>query len=186
MSRADYKRHLARKYARAFLRLFDEFSKEELFSTIDALAAIYEKHPLAFHTLELSSARIEDKCDGLHKITESLNLQKPMTRLLDTMLRQKNLNLIPFLLPSLKEEYKKIHQHHDVVVTSAQELSTNHKRQLEGYLSKTLSGVLSFIYREDETLIAGIKVQTPTHYWEYSIARTIRMLEHGIRQQETI
>ena len=72
--RLTTRKQLARYYARAFLHAF-EVEQEPLFADIDRVIEAHEQTPVAFHTLMLSSARIEEKCRGLKVIAEKLGLQ---------------------------------------------------------------------------------------------------------------
>lgn len=178
-------KQLARNYARAFFRVYD-LDEKTLFSSITALDEFFSHHEIVFHTLLLSSARIEDKITALEKVVKKLKLVEPLHQLLEILIRHKTLHLLPFLLPALKEIYKKKYDIHDVTVTSAQPLTAAERKQLESEVCKKLSGTLHFTYEDDESLIAGLKIQTPTHCWEDSIARTMRTLQNRLRLQEHI
>jgi ATP synthase F1 delta subunit len=185
MIRSLRNKQLARNYARAFFRVYD-LSQKTLFSSITALEDFFVAHKIVFHTLLLSSARVEDKIDALEKVVKKLKLVTSMHQLLEILIRHKTLHILPFLLPALKEVYKKKYDIHDVTVTSAQPLSAVEQKQLEKEFCSKLPGTLHFIYEHDESLIAGMKIQTPTHCWEESIARTMRTLQNRLRLQENI
>ena len=180
------KKVLARKYARTFLKVFNELNKDDLFASIERLQGCCQQSPLVFYTLLLSSARLDDKLKAVDELARRLELVEPVTRLLETLLRRKKIDILPALLPIIMHEYKKKYHLLDVVVTSAHPLTATQKERVEALVSTQLSGELTFIYQQDSTLIAGIKIQTPTHYWEHSVAKVARTLEHRLAMQETI
>jgi len=185
MLNSSRKKVLSYPYARAFLRTY-QGTQKELFADIDALLAAHKTTPVLFHTLHLSSIHVSEKCKGLAVLSKRLQISQSMHHLLATMLRKKAMYLLPSVLVLLKREYKKINNQHDVVVTSARTLTRPEKDALEAQLRVHIFGTLSFTYHNDNALISGIKVQTATHYWEFSIARTIRMLQHRLHSQGTI
>ena len=185
MIRLIHKKHLARQFARAFLKTI-KITEKELFSGVDKLADSLKNNPLAFHTLELSSARLEDKCLGLDKIAEKIKLPDALKTLLHAVARHKALSTLPFLLPALKEVYKKNNNIHDVTVATPKPLLAKEKKEIEAALADKLPGTLSFQYKQDETLGAGIKISTPTHFWEHSLAKTLKTVRQQIQEQEII
>lgn len=185
MIRLVHKKHLARQFARAFFKKFT-LPQKKLFDSLDALAEVLKSNPLAFHTLELSSARLEEKCLGIDRIAKKIKLPAPLSTLLHAVVRHKALSILPFLLPALKEVYKKNNEIHDVTVASPKPLLAKEKKELEAALTNKLPGTLSFQYEQDESLGAGIKVSTPTHFWEHSLAKILKTVRQQIQEQETI
>lgn len=187
MSRIYAKKQLARNYARAFLRSFaDVVTPECIFSSVERLQKCYEENKQSFYTLALSSANIEERCQGLSKLLDHFNIPEKIHLLIEVMLRKKKLDLFPFLLPALIEEFRKRHNQQEVHVTTAHPLTETERARLEKSLTGRIPGTLSFVYTQDPALIAGIKVQTQTHYWEESLARTVRTLEHRLQLQEKV
>lgn len=187
MNRSDARKQLARKYARAFLRSFpDSVTEQCLLQSVARLTTCYEENKRSFYTLALSSAHIEERCQGLAKLLNHFEVPEKIHLLIEVMLRKKKLGLFPFLLPALIEEFRKRNDLQEVHVSTAQPLSPTEQARLEKSMQERIPGSLSFVYTHDPSLIAGIKVQTKTHYWEESLARTIRTLEHRLQLQEKV
>lgn len=187
MNRSDAKKQLARKYARAFFHSFpNSVTENGLLECVQRLTVCYEKNKRSFYTLALSSAHIGERCEGLAKLLNHFEIPEKIHLLIEVMLRKKKLDLFPFLLPALVEEFRKRNDLQEVHVSTAQPLSQTEQARLEKSMQERIPGSLSFVYTHDPSLIAGIKVQTTTHYWEETLARTIRTLEHRLQLQEKV
>lgn len=183
MNRLTQKKQKARNFARAFLRTH-EMSEEKLFSGIDTLTECCRQNPLAFHLLELSSAHIEQKYRAIDALSQRFGLPWQLAQLLRAVLRYKEFHLLTCILAMLKEEFKKMHGIHEVVVSSSHPLLAQDRKDIELLVQEKIPGTLRFMYQQDRALIAGIKIETPLYYWEHSVARTMRTLQQQIESQE--
>lgn len=185
MIRCVRKKHLARQFARAFFKNFN-ITEKQLFSGADAFEKAIIDNPLFFRTLELSSARLEEKCKSIDKLAQKIKLPDSLRTLLHAVTRHKALSILQFLIPALREIYKKNQNIHDVTIATPAPLTAKDKKNLEATLCDKLPGRLSFHYEQDESLGAGIKIVTPTHYWEHSLAKTLKTVQQQIQEQETV
>jgi len=185
MNRLMQKTQKARNFARAFLRTHD-MQEADLFSGIDKLMQCCLKTPLVFYTLELSSARLEDKYAVVDQLSKTLEIPPPLTELLHAVLRYKEFHLLLALLEVLKEEFRKMHGIHEVIVRTSHPLQPEQRAEIEALVKTKIPGTLRFNYRQDQALIAGIKIETPLYYWEHSVAKTLRDLEQNISSQECL
>jgi F0F1-type ATP synthase delta subunit len=183
MNRLMQKKQKARNFARAFLRTH-AISEEELFRGTDALLNCCKNNSLVFHTLELSSALMSEKCLAIESLVKKLSLPQQFSFLLRVVLRYKEFGSLAIILRFLQQEFYYMQGIHQVVVSSSHCLSDEQKNNMEQLVKDKIPGTLRFIYRIDSRLIAGVKMTTPLYYWEHSVARTIRTLQHQLRSQE--
>lgn len=183
MNRLTQKKQKARNFARAFLRVQD-LGEQELFAGIDALNECNRTNPLVFHTLELSSAHIEEKYGAIQDLGAQLKLPQALCQLLRAVLKYKEFDSLSIILSLLKEEFKKMHGIHEVMIRTSHTLSEDQKTNIEALIAQKVPGSLRYMYSLDSSLIAGIKIETPLYYWEHSVARTIRQLQQQLSMQE--
>ena len=183
MNRLTQKKQKARNFARAFLRV-QNLGEQELFAGIDALNECSKKNPLVFHTLELSSAHIEEKYAAISELGKQLELPAQVCQLLCAVLKYKEFDSLSIILSLLKEEFKKMHGIHEVMIHTSHELPHERKMSIEKLIAQKIPGTLRCMYSLDPSLIAGIKIETPLYYWEHSVARTIRQLQQQLSMQE--
>ncbi len=183
MNRLTQKKQKARNFARAFLRTH-EITEEVLFSGVDVLIACCEQNSLVFHAIELSSAHIDDKYAAIDELVKRLGVALPLGKLLRAVLRYKEFDLLATILPMIKEEFKKMNRIHEVVIKTSHPIDEAQRQEVESLLYEKIPGTLRCMYQEDESLIAGIKIETPLYYWEHSVARTIRKLQQQLKAQE--
>jgi F0F1-type ATP synthase delta subunit len=180
------KRHRSRHYARAFLRVFGTLPEKTLFKAIDTLSSYYEKNRLVFRLLQFSSARRDAKIEAMEKLCDKLQLPEPISNLVGSLIKRKAIELLPTVLCALRSEFKKSARIYDFTVTSSHALSAEQKEAIERQLTKAVDGTLVVTYREDSSLIAGIRLQSPTYYWEESIARRIQNIRQTLYTQEQL
>lgn len=183
MNRLTQKKQKARNFARAFLRTHS-ISQEELFTGIDVLLERCKTNSLVFHTLELSSAVMTEKYEAVDDLAVKLALPKQFSFLLRAVLRYKEFNLLATILRFLKQEFCCMHSIHEVLITSSHDLDVAAKQSLELLIHDKIPGTLRFMYKQDASLVAGVRITTPLYYWEHSVARTIRTLQQQLRAQE--
>jgi F0F1-type ATP synthase delta subunit len=183
MNRLTQKKQKARNFARAFLRTHT-ISQEELFAGIDVLLERCINSSLVFHTLELSSAVMAEKYAAIDDLVERLALPNQFAFLLRAVLRYKEFNLLATILRFLKQEFCCMNSIHEVLITSSHALEESAKQNLESLIHDKVPGTLRFMYKQDASLIAGVRITTPLYYWEHSVARTIRTLQQQLRAQE--
>ena len=183
MNRLTQKKQKARNFARAFLRTH-VVTEQELFAGIDKLSVCCRSSSLVFHTLELSSAVMSDKCMAIDDLVIRLSLPKQFAFLLRAVLRYKEFNLLETILGMLKQEFFRMNGIQEVIISSSHTISESEKTQLEAVVHEKFPGTLRFYYEHDASLIAGIKIKSPLYYWEHSVARTIRKLQLQLQARE--
>jgi F0F1-type ATP synthase delta subunit len=175
----------ARNFARAFLRCVNiEREGKKILAAVDNLLQSYKRDSLALHILEMSSAHIDQKCEAVAELCKKLSIPDSLCRLLQTLVRYKEFGLLVHLLPILRDEIKKRQGVHDVEVASSHPLTDEQKKAVEAAVSKHIPGTGIFSYKEDRSLIKGIRIKSAYYYWEESIARTLRQMRQKLYTQE--
>lgn len=180
------KRHRARHYARAFLKVFPDLSQEMLFDAIEKMLSYHDKNRLVFRLLEFSSVRRDEKVKAMNCLCTKLGLPEPISRLVASLIQRKVINLLPTVLISLRTEFKKAARIFDFTLTSSHPLPEEQKDAIEKQLAQAVDGTINVEYHQDSSLIAGIRLQSSTYYWEDSVARRIQNIRQALYTQEQL
>jgi ATP synthase F1 delta subunit len=168
---------LARRYAQAFVRVYDQ----QL-----TLEHIHSMHLFAQH-LQQHRAAINELTHGMHdadalKVSEALTLLAHAAgmpdcsmHLLRLLARDSRLFLLEGVLLQIVGIYKKVHDIVTCEIRSAHPLDAAARTTVEEFLRRTIGKKIDIErYVIDPRLIAGIRVQGDTFLWEYSIDQRLR------------
>lgn len=180
------RRHRAKHYARAFLKVFDTIPQDTLFDAIEKLLSYHDKNRLIFRLLQFSSVRRDEKVKAVTSLCEKLCLPEQISRLVGSLIHRKAIEILPSVLISLRSEFKKTYRIFDFVLTSSHPLSDTQKQVIEEQLASAIDGTINVEYREDSSLITGIRLQSPAYYWEDSVAQRIKNIRQTLYTQEQL
>lgn len=177
------KKNYAQKYAQAFFNSFpQELTNQSFSEEIKRLLVWKQEHTLFFRLLQISNISLDEKKTMIEKLVSQVKLNNSVHALLKTILKQKDISNIEFILSALLYEKNKRNNIHEIYITSSGELEENQKIAISEKLNNLLPGELIFHFSCDESLISGIKIQSERYYWEESIARKIRALKRVVSQ----
>ena len=70
--------------------------------------------------------------------------------------------------------FREKHNIFQFLITTPQPLSAIHKEKINQFLIAYTQGFIEATYALDQTLIAGVRMQSKRHIWEKSIAQQLR------------
>lgn len=175
-SRSD----IAKKYAQAYLNVCgQEHTYQDFCSMWRAAQFLSEHHSLLFY-LSLSMINEIDKKRFIDLFFEKFHLFPSLKQLFYLLLKNKHINLAADTLRDIYALYKIQHNIVDLQVTSAGDLSEKQIEEIRNFFIQR-SGQKPFIHHHvNPSLIAGIRLQTETYLWEYSIAQHLRKLKQEL------
>jgi len=169
--------YLARKYADAFVNIFgDELTVDDarvMQATGDFLAS---KHSALFF-LRLPIIKDAVKREVLVHVAYEFKLPTTVHILIDVLLHDKRASLIPSILHAISKLYYKRTDIASFTITSSHALSQEQLDRLVGFLEAWTQRAILYTHAIDPTLIAGIRMQSDTLLWEYSIHRKLAQIQ---------
>jgi F-type H+-transporting ATPase subunit delta len=175
-SRSD----IAKKYAQAYLNVCGkEHTFEDFCSMWRAAQFLSEHHNLLFY-LSLSIINEVDKKRFIDLFFEKFYLLPSLKQLFYLLLKNKHIGLAADILRDIYALYKMQHNIVDLQLISSGDLSEKQIEEIK-YFFMQLSGQQAYVHHQVNTsLIAGIRLQTETYLWEYSIAQQLRKLKQEL------
>lgn len=161
---------LSRKYARALMKHFRWHERDS--DWVERIAAVadflyrYRRHffnaPRNLYDTVMHRFDLQDD-----DIATALTLLEQQQRLV----------LLPEILRAVVAFYQQDHGYEECMVSSAQPLTSQQKKELQEELERVVDKKLHCSYKLDAALIAGIKVRGQSFAWEDSIASRLHTLE---------
>lgn len=170
---------LAKKYATAYLNLFDEqFDLNSIGRVHEAIS--FFDHPEVQSALKLPTIASDCERDNLQRVLERFQLPVSLMRLVDLLLVHKRIVLFPDILVELSKLYKERHGIATYQIISSQKLDEKDLASINAFLSKLSGKHIISTEKIHESLIAGIRLQSETTLWEYSIRKQLNELKHHV------
>jgi ATP synthase F1 delta subunit len=168
--------YIARRYAKAFLDLYrDKLHVDDLekLSTLEQF--LMTNKPV----LSLLNALQKDSR------SQTLALEQLLTRFEVTflipvarlLLKARRMFLLPELLKQLCRLYQKWHKIMFFTVTCSRQLASEELAIIRAFLTRLTGLTVICTTSVDKNLIAGIRLQSDTLLWEYSLAKQMRLLK---------
>ncbi len=171
-------RVLAKKYAHAFLNVLDHTLTLEVMAQIEHFVAFIEQRKTALFYLQLALVGDAIKKESLLKVLQQFKLESLGEKLIELLLSHKRLFLIPevfnFIVQLAHEQRNML----SFKAESSHELAPKQINELKKFLASQTGKNITLSARIDKTLIAGIRLISPTFEWEHSIRKQLRALSH--------
>jgi ATP synthase F1 delta subunit len=167
---------LATKYAKAFVHVFGEKLTDEQLKALQELVALYDKNRQQFFYLYLSSISSAVKQHILLDLVARFHLRELLQPLIILLGEQGRL---PLLFPIAHQIEVVFNEEHDLVEVqfmTAHELSAHNVAVMQQFLERLTGKKIQPTVIVKPELIAGVRLQSETFVWEYSIAQQLRAL----------
>ena len=168
---------VARKYAQAFLNVFADTISQDDFEHIEAAALFFKKQPSLLFFLKWPALGVAVKVEALNKVLQKFGLPDSFNKLVDLLAQDKRTFLIAEVLSQISKQYKKSHKLGVFNISSAHQLNEQELTTIKEFLAKLTGLDIIYNYTIDKKLIAGIRLQSDTYLWEYSIANQLNQLK---------
>ena len=175
-SRSD----VAKKYAQAYLNICgQQHTFQDYCSMWRAAQFLSEHHSLLFY-LSLSMVDEVDKKRFIDLLFEKFHLFPSLKELFYLLLKNKHIHLAADVLRDIYALYKIQHNIVDLHVTSSGDLTEEQLEEITYFFTQFSGQRAQIRHHVNPLLIAGIRLQTDTHLWEYSIAQQLRKLKQEL------
>ncbi len=175
-SRSD----IAKKYAQAYLNVCDQQHTYKDFCTMWRAAQFLSEHHNLLFYLSLSMIDEVDKKRFIDLLFEKFHLFPSLKELFYLLLKNKHIHLAADTLRDIYALYKTQHKIVDLQVTSSTDLTEEQIEDIKHFFTKLSGQYPKIRYHVNPLLIAGIRLQTETLLWEYSVAQQLRKLKQEL------
>lgn len=165
---------LARRYAQAFMNVHGTDISKDMFKRVREIALFLQNHKRSLFILQLPYITNEKKHSILHELLiKQFKLPASFDALITQLIDDKRSLLIGQVIEQMSKLYMKLHNIEQFLITSAHELTQQQLDEIQRYLADRLGKDIIYEYKIDKTLIAGIRLLSDFHVWEYSIAQQL-------------
>ncbi len=167
---------IARKYACAFINVFVDTLTMHDHDGIEAAEQFLRLHKRVLFFLTLPGLERAVKERALEIFADRFELSPSVRTLFSLLMKHNRLFLIPDILCYIIELFK---EHKGIIsfaINSSHELSSDNIAIIERFLAHLTGKAIIYTYAVNNELIAGIRVQSTTMLWEYSIRKHL----HGV------
>ncbi len=174
---------LANRYAKAFLLSFGKEITFTDFENIKRARDYLQKHSKDLFFLQLPKISKKQKVAIMQKIIcKQFDLPLLFTKLFGLLVRDKKEQLVAIVFDSLCKLYQKMHNIESFSIESSTELSIEKVEKIKEFLARQTGADIIYTYAINPTLIAGLRMQSDTHYWEYSIKQQLKIIKQKLAQ----
>jgi F-type H+-transporting ATPase subunit delta len=164
---------LARKYAIAFVNVYDQKIPESLYDEIKNLASeLYQRKNLLI-SLTVPGISYETKYHALKRLLPASYFNS----LIQLLLQDNRIIILPEVLDYIAQEYYKRHTIIVCTITSSHVLDQSAVDAIVHFLTVQTESVIKYTLIIDHNLIAGIRVQSDQFVWEYSIRKQLQCVK---------
>ena len=175
-SRSD----IAKKYAQAYLNICGQQHSYEDYCTMWRAAQFLSEHHNLLFYLSLSMVDEVDKKRFIDLLFEKFHLFPSLKELFYLLLKNKHIHLAADTLRDIYALYKIQHKIVDLHVISSDDLSQEQIEVIKLFFTKLSGQYPKIRHAINPSLIAGVRLQTETLLWEYSIAQQLRKLKQEL------
>ena len=169
---------VSRKYAQAFLNVFDARLAPEVFGHIQSFKAVLADHKDALFFLSLPHISDERKLDVIRSVVSLPLAQEMLVSLVRLLIAHKRSEYIVSILGLVCQLYREQHKIMVFTISSAHELEQAQLTALQAFLADKTSHAIEYNVKINKKLIAGIRMQSSTYLWEYSIRKQLATINY--------
>ena len=174
---------LASRYAQAFFNEFGSFFMPEHLTALMHARSYFQQHTSICSLLKIPLIDDEIKIRALDTILiDQYHLPAQIEQLIRLLVHTKRAFLIVQVLRQLHVLYQIKAGIEVFKITSTTELTDEQKRTLIIFLQNKTGHTIQYEYKIDPSLIAGIRMMSDTHLWEYSVAQQLSHAEHEMKK----
>ena len=174
---------LAKKYAIAFLNIFEDVVDFNTYQAIEKMLHFFKHNRQAIVVLTMPNLEIAAKLELLEKIVDFYHAPKEsVMKLASLLIKQQRLLLFPSVLLQIVRVYRERNQLASFTFCASHELSHDETAILSQFLAQKINKNILYNAVIDKELIAGIRLQSDTWLWEYSVEKQLRAIEHSLYQ----
>ena len=175
----EQKIYLARRYAQACVNVFGRDMQVADIASFHAVAQFLGTHRRILFFLHVPFINDAIKLQALEMVRAEYTLPVWCTRLFTVLIEHKRAFLVAHVLAYVASFFAKKENVGRFTVTSAHPLHEEQRARCVELLTRLSNKTIVCTYAADQTLIAGVRMQSDTALWEYSVNQQFRTLQHS-------
>jgi len=168
--------HTAKKYAKAFLNVFADSISAEDFEHICSFAQFLAAHRRSLFFFGLPHIAFDEKVEIIDWLVKQFKLPKELKKLLVLLVKNGKTQLMHEVIEQVCEQYQSLNHIEPFIISSSHELTQAQLDEIKMLLERATKNKVLYSFHVDKDLIAGLRAQSNTKLWEYSIAKQLRIL----------
>jgi len=170
----DVSLELARRYAKAFNNVFSvNLSLTDVENIAQAADYLALRRRTRFF-LRLPVIDVSIKKQVLDLVCKRFSLPLSVEKIIDLLLIHKRSYLLHYVFFYLVELYYAHHAIEIFTITSSHQLSQASSEVIKNFLARRTGSTVIYTNKIDQKLIAGIRLESKSFLWEYSIRKHLR------------
>ena len=177
MNNTPISRTTANKYAKAFMAVFPKKLTLADVGKITIAQKFLQSHKQILLFLQLPQFDQERKKSMVADLIGHFSLPDHFSKIILLLIEHNRSFYIPAVLSCIAQLYKNQTNSVDFSLKSAQNLSEKQIESIKQFLGKLLDKNIISTVSIDPSLIAGLRLQSNDHLWEYSVRKHIQSLQ---------
>ncbi len=175
---------IAQKYAQAFLNLFGDSLTSEVLINLKRLQIDIKKQHAYLILLSVPLITQAKKQKLLWDLFAYYHMPQSFDRLIAVLIEHRCIELLAEVLEQIVIEYKMRHAIEDFVITSSDTLNSDQLQQVIAFIQNNVHKTIMTHVNIDKKLIAGLRLQSDTLLWEYSISKHCKIIEKSFGSKD--
>ena len=165
---------LSRRYAQAFFNLFGTTLSEKNRDDLQAFSLYIKEHTQAFFYVKVALIDDKTKIRIVGELAKRYELESILQPLLYVLATSKRLEILPLVSDQLIMLYNNYHAISVCTIESSSSLNKNQAALIVDYLKEKTKTTVQPIFKENKTLIAGIRALSNSYLWENSVYKKLK------------
>jgi ATP synthase F1 delta subunit len=175
---------LSKKYAQAYLQEYQDSLTLEQVQSFKPVIQFCRDHNNFLSVISV----LVGKQPGFEELLEEMRIyfSLPMSiqKLMKLLIKRKKINIFAQILQDIYCLYMLHNNTHELTITTAETLEEDQKKRFEDFFKKLSGKKIISTAMIDESLIAGIRMQTDHFLWEYSIKSRMAQISRKMLDEE--
>lgn len=168
---------LARRYAQAYLNVYIDSISYKDFRAIRSSGAFFNQNKNLLFFLNWPAIKTSEKINALREAMHYCQIPESINRLIDLLAEHKRMFLIGAILQLICKLYEKKHAIAQVTISTSHPVTDQELKVMQQFLANKTGLSIIYDYKIDKKLIAGIRLQSDTFLWEYSINKHLESIK---------
>jgi len=173
---------IAKKYSEAFLNVFAQTISPDDFEQLCMLGEFLNTHKRALFFLGLPHISLADKIRSVVSVIERFKLPGSLSKLFTLLIEDGRSMLMGEVMKQVCEGYRLRNNIQSFSITSSHALTKDELNAIKTSLEHATNSKAIYSYKIDRKLIAGLRMQSSTMLWEFSIEKQLNDLAKAIRR----
>lgn len=178
-----YEVRVAQKYAQAFLATYVKNIDEEEIERIQLAGNTLKNNIEAKSILAMPVHEVMQR-QFIEMLCKTFNLPASIQRLLSILAQHYRLHLTSTIFLRIAKLYFRTHGIETVTIKSSIQLSPEQQHEILSFITKKIGKKMRPVFMIDTTLISGIRIQSDSFLWEYSVRKQLNAIPSLLMRTE--